>query len=432
MNGREIKGGGRRRLSPLGATVLILLGFALEVVAWLWILGPPEALPPAGIVRVSVHLPPPLALPAAASAAPAVEPAPRAAAQPAQSAPATPETTAAPEATASPAPPAAPEAPAGAEETPAPAAPAPASAAAPAATAAPPAAPPLPEPAPGAKPAGKTARAPEPQLALVPAPAPGLVERNRLGPLPKVAPDGRAPWRVYARPFDKSDSRPRVAVVIGNLGFSSAATEAAIQELPGGVTLAFSPYAHGLSDYIPLARAAGHEVLLSLPMEDEEGEAAHAGPQTLLTKVSTSENLVRLGWLLSRFTGYVGATNYLGARFTSEEADMRPILEELKARGLLFLDSGSGSASVAARIASQLDLPAASAGHIIDREASRDAIDGNLDAVEEEARAKGASIAIGFPYPVTIERVAAWTATLEQKGISLAPVSAMVHARSRS
>ena len=39
---------------------------------------------------------------------------------------------------------------------------------------------------------------------------------------------------------------------------------------------------------------------------------------------------------------------------------------------------------------------------------------------------------MGFPYPVTIERVAAWTATLAQKGIALAPVSALVHARSGS
>ena len=393
MNGRNAQGDEKRRLSPLWATILVLLAFFLEGVAWLWILGPPEVLVAPAAVRVTVHLPPPMAAPAEPPAPP-----PAAAATPA------------PE-------PAAPAAPLSAEAPAVPSRP-------------PPPAPP--EPALSAKPAGKSGAAASPQLALAPAPAPGLVERNRLGPLPKVAPDGRAPWRVYARPFDKSDSRPRVAVVIGNLGLSSAATEAAIQELPGGVTLAFSPYAHGLEDYIPLARAAGHEVLLSLPMEAEEANAASAGQHALLTTVTASENLARLSWLLSRFTGYVGATNYLGAAFTSEEEDMRPILEELKNRGLLFLDSRTTSSSVAARIAGQLDLPAASTERIIDGEASRAAIDQMLDAVEEEARQKGSSIAMGFPYPVTIERVAAWTATLQQKGISLAPVSALVHARSGS
>ncbi|HKO06279.1 MAG TPA: divergent polysaccharide deacetylase family protein [Alphaproteobacteria bacterium] len=393
MNGRSARKGDERRLSPLSATILVLLAFLLEVIAWLWISGPPGELPQPRVARVTIRL----ALPPA----PPPAPPPASAAAPAPAAPVAAEA------------PPAPEEPPG-SETPA---------------AQPPAAP---EPVPGAKPAGKAAAAPAPQLALVPAPAPGLVERNRLGPLPRIAPDGRAPWRVYARPFDKSDSRPRVAIVIGNLGLSSAATEAAIQELPGGVTLAFSPYAHGLEEYIPLARAAGHEVLLSLPMEVDESSATSAGPQALLTAVTPAENLERLSWLLSRFTGYVGATNYMGSSFSSAEEDMRPILEELKGRGLLFLDSGTSGNSATARIARQLGLPEAATERVIDTEASRDAIDQRLQAVEDEARQKGASIAVGFPYPVTIERVAAWTATLAQKGISLAPVSAMVRQRSGS
>lgn len=398
MNGRSAKKDDERRLSPLSATILVLLGFLLEVVAWLWIAGPPAELPQPRVARVTIRLAPAPAPPPAAPPASAAAPAP--------SAPVEAEAPPAPEV------PPAPEAPAAQPQAPQP--------------------PAAPGPAPSAVPAGKAAAAPEPQLALAPAPAPGLVERNKLGPLPRIAPDGRAPWRVYARPFDKSDSRPRVAIVIGNLGFSSAATEAAIQELPGGVTLAFSPYAHGLEEYIPLARAAGHEVLLSLPMEADASSGAGAESRALLAAVTPAENLERLSWLLSRFTGYVGATNYTGASFSSAEEDMRPILAELKERGLLFLDSGATGNGTTARIARQLGLPEAATEHVIDTEASRDAIDQRLQAVEEEARQKGASIAVGFPYPVTIERVAAWTATLAQKGISLAPVSAMVRQRSGS
>jgi len=398
VNGRSAKKDDDRRLTPLSATILVLLAFLLEVIAWLWISGPPAELPQPRVARVTIRLPPPPAPPPAAPPASAAIPAP--------SAPVEAEAPPAPEV------PPAPETPAAQPQA-----------------AQPPAAP---EPVPSAVPAGKAGAAAAPQLALVPAPAPGLVERNKLGPLPRIAPDGRAPWRVYARPFDKSDSRPRVDIVIGNLGFSSAATEAAIQELPGGVTLAFSPYAHGLEEYIPLARAAGHEVLLSLPMEADESSDTGAEPRALLAAVTPAENLERLSWLLSRFTGYVGATNYMGASFSSAEEDMRPILAELKERGLLFLDSGTSGNSATARIARQLGLPAAETERVIDTEASRDAIDQRLQAVEEEARQKGASIAVGFPYPVTIERVAAWTATLAQKGISLAPVSAMVRQRSGS
>ncbi len=408
MNGRSAKKDDERRLSPLSATILVLLGFLLEVIAWLWIAGPPAELPQPRVARVTIRLAPTPAPPPAPPLATAAAPAPSAPVE--AEAPPAPEVPPAPETPVAPPQAALPQA------------------------AQPQAAQPqgAPEPVPSAKPVGKAAAAPEPQLALAPAPAPGLIERNKLGPLPRIAPDGRAPWRVYARPFDKSDSRPRVAIVIGNLGLSSAATEAAIQELPGGVTLAFSPYAHGLEEYIPLARAAGHEVLLSLPMDADESSDAGAEPRALLAAVTPAENLERLSWLLSRFTGYVGATNYTGSSFSSAEEDMRPILAELKERGLLFLDSGATGNGTTARIARQLGLPEATTERIIDTEASRDAIDQRLEAVEEEARQKGASIAVGFPYPVTIERVAAWTATLAQKGISLAPVSAMVRQRSGS
>ena len=97
-----------------------------------------------------------------------------------------------------------------------------------------------------------------------------MLEQSPLGPLPRIGPDGLEPWRVYARPFDATDLRPRVAVVMSGLGLSNAATEAAIQGLPGAVTLAFQPYSDGLQRWIGLARAAGHETLLNLPMEPQD------------------------------------------------------------------------------------------------------------------------------------------------------------------
>jgi polysaccharide deacetylase 2 family uncharacterized protein YibQ len=244
--------------------------------------------------------------------------------------------------------------------------------------------------------------------------------------LPRIAPDGREPWQVYARPFDRRDERPRIAIVIGNLGLSSAATEAAIGQLPGAVTIAFSPYATRLDQYVPLARNAGHEVLLGVPMEPVSYPANDPGPQALLTSLTPAENLQRLSWQLSRFTGYVGVTNYMGSRFTASERDVRPILEELHRRGLLFFDSRSAGSSVAGRIAAQIGMPTASNERFIDSEPSRAAITQALGAVEEEAKQKGAAIAMGFPYNVTIELVAAWTKTLPDAGIVLAPISAMM------
>ena len=109
--------------------------------------------------------------------------------------------------------------------------------------------------------------APPPPGAPLPAsPIAGFFAPGPAGPLPIIAPDGRTPFEAYRRPF-VPDNRPKVALVIGGLGLNSRATQTAIEALPAEVTLSFSPYADGLQGWIDRARAAGHEVLLEIPME---------------------------------------------------------------------------------------------------------------------------------------------------------------------
>ncbi len=267
-----------------------------------------------------------------------------------------------------------------------------------------------------------------PQVALAPAPDPALVEQSAFGPLPRIGADGREPWQVYARPFDTSDPRPRVAIVISGLGRSAAATEAAIQGLPGAVTLAFLPYGQNLQHLINLARAAGHEVLLNLPMEPIDYPINDPGPNTLLTALSIEQNQNRLNWVLGRVTGYVGVTNHMGSRFTASQEAMEPVIDTLKSRGLLFLDSREASRSTGAILATKREVPRAIVDRFVDRrEASRAVIDAHLSEVERRAKEEGVALAMGQHYPVTIERLRAWIATLEEKGIALSPISAVVN-----
>ncbi len=274
------------------------------------------------------------------------------------------------------------------------------------------------------------APAPEARIALPPVPDPDLVVQTSKGPLPVIAPDGRQAWQVYRRPFADRSQRSRISIVVAGMGLSRSATIAAIQQLPGTVTLAFAPFASDLEAWIEQARAAGHEVMLQLPMEPYDYPVNDPGPYTLLTSLSVEDNIERLEWLLSRFTGYVGVTNYMGSRFTSSPQHVRPILEVLKQRGLMFLDSRSSRNSVAAGIADEIELARALNNRFLDNVASRAAIDARLDDIERIAKATGYAIGIGFPYPVTIERVAAWAAMLEGKNLVLTPVSALVNKQS--
>ncbi|WP_162913430.1 divergent polysaccharide deacetylase family protein [Rhodospirillaceae bacterium SYSU D60014] len=275
--------------------------------------------------------------------------------------------------------------------------------------------------------------------AAEPPPAPGSaveqapVEQADMGPqvaaatLRGVAPPGVAlpAWQRFARPFEADNTRPRIAVIVAELGLSEGATRAAIQRLPVNVTLSFSPYARNLQEWIDTARADGHEVMLDLPMEPVSFPRDDPGPKALLTSLSVAENRARLTGILDQAEGYVGVVPWMGSRFTTSAEDLRPILRSLGDRGLMFVDPRVAPGSVAARVAREAEVPRAINDRFLDHEASRVAIDGRLMQIEHQARTTGFAVAMASPYPITIESLDQWVRTLDRKGLVLAPVSAL-------
>jgi uncharacterized protein len=120
----------------------------------------------------------------------------------------------------------------------------------------------------------------------------------------------------------------------------------------------------------------------------------------------------------------------MGSRFTSDAAGMMLVMEELKSRGLLFIDSRTTATSAGADVARRLGVPTAARDVFLDNEADAPAIGERLRHLERVAREHGSAIAIGHPHDATIAALGKWIERLPQKGIVLVPVSAIVRARS--
>jgi polysaccharide deacetylase 2 family uncharacterized protein YibQ len=254
-----------------------------------------------------------------------------------------------------------------------------------------------------------------------------LVEASRHGPIPRIAPDGARPADTYARPVHlPKPNAPRVVIVINGLGIGTGATTDAMNKLPGPVTLAFTPYGAEIERAVARARGAGHEVLLQVPMEPVDYPDNDPGPQTLLTSLSSEQNLDRLHWLMSRFQGYVGITNVMGARFTATDKALAPVLREAGKRGLLYLDDGSSPGSLAGRMAGTSNVPFAKAEVTIDATPTAAEIDRALARLEAMARERGVAIGIASALPITIARITQWAKSAESRGFALVPVSAVV------
>lgn len=258
------------------------------------------------------------------------------------------------------------------------------------------------------------------------APDDSLTEETGEGPLPKIGVDGRKPWQVYARPFNNADRRPRIAIVITDVGLLSGVSDAALRRLPGSVTLAFDAQSPAVGAWLERARQDGHETLLSVPMEPFDYPHSDPGPNTLLTNVPDGDNLRRLSLALRRGTGYVGITTLSGSRFTTTPDKLTPVLEALRDRGLMVFDVRVAPHSVLKDLAKQIKVPVAASTQRIDRNPAPEAIDSALDQLEQTARLNGRAVGVASSLPVTLDRLEPWIKGLPSRGIALAPLSAVV------
>jgi polysaccharide deacetylase 2 family uncharacterized protein YibQ len=205
-----------------------------------------------------------------------------------------------------------------------------------------------------------------------------------------------------------------VAILLLEVGLDHAASERALG-LPEPITMVISAYSELAAGWYGLARWRGHETLLQLPFRPARYPVDDAGPLALSPESGSASHLDAL---LSRGVGYLGVAVEAG-RFAEQPASFLPIAEGLAKRGLALVEIGSSALEAVARRAG---LPYLSVGRAIDLDASVEAIDAALAAVERDAVTRGVGIGYGRPLSVTIDRVRHWAAGLAARGVALAPV----------
>lgn len=258
---------------------------------------------------------------------------------------------------------------------------------------------------------------------------PDLVEESSYGPLPRISDSGVDPFTAYARASVTpagADGRPLIAIIVTGLGLNLAGTLDAIEQLPDAVTLAFAPYGSNLERAVGAARAEGHEILLEVPLEPFDYPENDPGPDTLLTGQAPRDNIDRLYAVMGRIGGYVGLVNNMGARFTASAADFAPMMEEVGARGLGYVDDGSSNRSLAPQLAKANRIPFSRADSVLDSNPARAPILEALSALEVRASEQGSAIGIISALPVSVQTVTEWARDLEDRNILIVPASALM------
>ncbi len=228
-------------------------------------------------------------------------------------------------------------------------------------------------------------------------------------------------WRRNAVAIADPGDKPMIAIVIDDLGVDRKRTNRIIG-LPGPLTLSFLTYASDLASQARRGAKAGHELMLHVGMEPT-GKAVDPGPDVLLTQAGKAEVRQRLIGVLDRLDGVVGINNHMGSRFTESGESMEIVLEELKKRGLLFLDSRTTPKTVGATVAHRLGVPVTERNVFLDNENVVDSVMTRLAETERIARKHGYAIAIGHPRDATIEALSVWLKDAAARGIAIVPIS---------
>ena len=228
---------------------------------------------------------------------------------------------------------------------------------------------------------------------------------------------------LLRQPAPPPGARPRLAIVIDDLGRSLAEVEA-LTRIGVPLTYAVLPFETRTAEVVARLAEHGVEILCHLPMEAQSG--LNPGPGALHRSMKTDELIAATQRALAAVPGAVGANNHMGSGFSTERASMHAVLGVLADRGLYFLDSRTAPNTVGYTLARQLGVAAAERQVFLDTRRDRAFIQQQVQQLLEMAITRGGAIAIGHPYPETLRILAEELPRAVAQGFELVPVSRLL------
>nr|VFJ96322.1 MAG: Uncharacterized conserved protein YibQ, putative polysaccharide deacetylase 2 family [Candidatus Kentron sp. LFY] len=221
---------------------------------------------------------------------------------------------------------------------------------------------------------------------------------------------------------------PFVSVIVDDLGYRLAEGIRAVN-LPGPITLSIiphTPHAQKLSD---LAHRLGKEILLHMPMESKANH--YLEPGGLTTRMTRAESIKAVRAGIDSLPHAKGINNHMGSLLTRQKKPMRWLMEAIlqHEKNLYFVDSRTTADTIAATTAKQYGIPTLQRDVFLDHEPNANAILAQLHRMVRKARAQGTALGLAHPYPETLDVLKHALPQLEDRGITLVPVSTLLLAK---
>ncbi len=217
-----------------------------------------------------------------------------------------------------------------------------------------------------------------------------------------------------------------ISIIIDDLGYRKRSGLRAL-ELPGALTYAILPHTPFGKRMAEIAAERGSDILLHQPMQFATGsDHTRLGAGALYLNMDRRRFVRTLEENLALFPGIIGVSNHMGSLLSRDMRSMQWVMEVLGARDLIYVDSLTSPRSVAHKVAQRNAVPFLRRNIFLDNQATLEYAQGQFDRLVDAAHSKGYAIAIGHPYPDTLDMLHQRLSDIERHGVRLIGIRCMV------
>lgn len=225
-------------------------------------------------------------------------------------------------------------------------------------------------------------------------------------------------------PLKPTPHGPRVVLILDDVGFDHQPLDSAMQIDPN-LNFSILPNAARADEFARRLHDRGFEVLCHLPMEPIDYPRESPGPNAIMTSMSNEEIARTTREDVATIPHARGVNNHMGSRATRDRRVMKSVLGSLP-KGLYFIDSRTGTGSVAEAVARELNIPTSARDVFLDDVQEEAAVRKQLQELVTVATQRGSAVGIGHIYPVTVKVLKEEMPHLRARGVRLVRASTIV------
>lgn len=193
----------------------------------------------------------------------------------------------------------------------------------------------------------------------------------------------------------------KVAIVLDDWGYNLNNLDK-LREIEYPITLAILPNLAHSYEIAEEAHRLDKEIILHLPMEPYPDEKVRLEQDTIMSGMNQERIIGILNNGIENLSYAAGVSNHMGSKLTQDEKAIKIIFEELKKKGLFFLDSLTAK-SICKTVAKNIGVKFIARSVFLDNISDEAYINKQIRLLVKQAKLKGAAIGIGHDRRLTLE-----------------------------